>query len=105
MSNNNTAEQQPTEKEQVAAFVDGIINAAAANNLGYSVVFNALSQVVSSFVFDFVIEANDGAIVPEKMTEVLSRFYRQTSDFTALCLKNIQDRPQEPVASRIITAL
>ena len=83
MTQENQTAEQPQEltpeqvNEQISRYRDGIINAAVENKLSFDVVFNALSQVASNFVFDFLL-LTEGQLSDENVAATVERFNQQT---------------------------
>lgn len=89
--------------EQIAKFRDAIAKCAIDNQFNFDVVFNALTQVAASFMFDFLL-LTEGELTDENVARALKRFTDQTEAVTHQGLENMREyfKSQE-VTPKIIT--
>lgn len=96
MSQDNEAAEQQQEQtaekvvKQINGFRDAIVKSAVDNKLSFDVVFNALSQAVSSFAFDFLL-LTQGELTDENVAATVTRFNEQTLNTAKVGLDNMRE--------------
>lgn len=90
------AAEKPSQEQimaQIGAYREAIIKSAVDNELNFDVVFNALAQVASSFLFDYLL-ITDGQLNPEKVTKAVKRFNKQVTATAKAGFENLKEQAQ-----------
>lgn len=83
---------------QIGAYRDAIIKSAVDNNLNFDVVFNALAQVASSFLFDFLL-LTDGELTEKKVKKAVNRFKKQLEATATAGFENLKEQAAAQAAA------
>ena len=84
---------------RIEAFRNGIVDAAIQNELSFDIVFAALSQVVSSFAYDFLL-LTEGELTDENVAATIERFNKQTELVSQAGLDNVREFFREEANSQ-----
>lgn len=78
MSNQtDTADSNEQAREQIGDFRDAVLALAETQDLSFSVVFNALSQLASTYAFQYLLVLN-GDVDEQAVLSTIERFNGQT---------------------------
>lgn len=85
-----------TQQEQVVELRNAILSAAykldsEEDEYSFSVIFAALTQVTSAFLFDFALRNSDGVDM-EYLDAVVGRYNKQLSDTSVVAFKGMLDQ-------------
>lgn len=75
--------------KQVEAFRDAIFQTASDNEYSFDVVFNAIAQATSGFVFDYLL-LSDGELTDENVAAAINKLSLQTQKVASTILENMR---------------